>query len=95
MKVKSRVIDKYMELCPISTYKCNSFRDIEDKIIRVVNLGCLHEIEVGKQYIVYFHNCFVVEGGNVIDMFKEPELYWEVSEDEKDRFDTEYQKILV
>lgn len=95
LKVRTSVIHKYMNYCRISTSKCKSFRDIEDKIIRAVNLGCLHEIEGNKQYIFYYHLCFVLEGNVVVDMYKDTDYFWKVSEEDKDMFDVMYQKILV
>ncbi|MNK57591.1 hypothetical protein D3C87_766500 [compost metagenome] len=95
MKIKKNVREQYMKLCWISSSKCESFRDIEDKIIRAVRTGRLLKTEDGKQYINYYHNCFVVKNGKVIDMFIDRENYWYVKEHVKINFDRKHQKIVV
>ncbi|MNH66484.1 hypothetical protein D3C73_185150 [compost metagenome] len=96
MKIKRNIIEKYMELCPISTAKCESFREIEDKIIRAVNTGNLHKIEGNDyRYIMYFDLCFVVKKDKIIDIFKDKDNFWYVKEKVKWKFDKKYQKIKV
>lgn len=96
MKVAGEVIAKHIKICPKSTEKCNSFRDIEDKIIRAVHLGGgIKSRTKGHKYFMYYDICFVVKGHYVVDMFKDKENFWHVEEKAKRKFDKKYQKIKV
>ncbi|MGM1044731.1 MAG: hypothetical protein ACQEXX_01155 [Bacillota bacterium] len=95
MNIDRKVIEKYMQQCPKSTKKCESFRDIEDKILRAIHTGRVSRNENGRKYINYYRNCFVVEGNKVIDLFYDRENYWYVKEHVKERYDRKYLKVVV
>lgn len=95
MKIDKSVIEKYAIQCPISTSKCDSIRDIEDKILRAIHTGKKIEIMDDIVLVNYYHNCFVIEGNRVVDMYKDSKNYWYVNEDVKQAYDRKYLKIVV
>lgn len=95
MKIEKSVIEKYMIQCPLSTSKCESYRDIEDKIRRAIHIGRVSKEMNGKKYINYYHNCFVVKGNKVVDLYKDRENYWHVYEEAKNEYDGKFLKIIV
>lgn len=95
MKVKSKVIEQYKELCPFSYAKCESLTDVEYKIKRAVQLGTHIATFEGDKYIQYYYNCFVVKGNKVIHMFKNMDKYIDVRESVKTAYDRLEGKVLV
>ena len=97
MKISRYVRDKYMEICPVSTHKCNTYEEIEYKIKRAVDLGKV--IYTYPCRVVQYHNLsFTVEIGDkeniVIDMEKNDQ-YYSVDEYRKVAHERKYYNIVV
>ncbi|MFI2856946.1 hypothetical protein ACH6EH_07370 [Paenibacillus sp. JSM ZJ436] len=95
MKIKSTVIEKYMELCPKSSAKCNSFSEIEDKIIRAIHMGKRTILDAKSYRVNYYHNCFIVKSMKVVDMYKDVENQYHVAEHLKREYDAEVLKVVI
>lgn len=95
MKIKSSVIDKYEALCPFSFMKCDSFDEVRYKIIKCVTLGQVIRTEENKKYIQYYYNQFVLENGEVVDLFKDMSTYIEISEKVKAAYDRLEGNVVV
>ncbi|GMX64568.1 hypothetical protein Elgi_38370 [Paenibacillus elgii] len=97
MKISKSVVDRFQDNCPLSSYKCDSFSEIEYKIKRAVSLGkvlVLHND--GSRTLGYYHLRFVVRNNKVMDMFKtEDDKIINVSEKEKYEYDIENNKLMV
>lgn len=95
MKINKLVRDKYMELCPVSTYKCDTFQQIEYKIKRAVFLGKIVKTYPCKE-VQYFNLRFVINKHTyeVIDIVKNNE-YFEVPEYRKTVYDRIHEKMVV
>jgi hypothetical protein len=96
MKIKSKVVMKYLELCPTSSRKCDSFEEIKYKIERAVTLGkVVSKAGIDKRVIRYYHLNFIVKNNIVIDMIKDEESKKiEISEHLKRRYDNTYDKTI-
>jgi hypothetical protein len=95
MKINKSVRDKYMELCPASSFKCDSFQEIEYKINRAVFLGKIVKT-YPLQEVQYFNLRFVINKHTyeVINMMKNDE-YYDVPEYRKTAYDRINDKIVV
>jgi hypothetical protein len=97
MKISQYVRDKYMELCPVSTMKCDTYEEIDYKIKRAVDLGKV-VYTYPCRVIQYFNLRFTVEIGDkentVIDMEKNDD-YYQVDEYRKVVHECKYYNIVV
>lgn len=95
MKIKQEVREKYANLCPSSTRKCEYTYELDYKIRRGVELGKVVKIEGNKLHYQYYFNCFVVEKNKIIDMYKNMDQYIAVDEEiKKKHYDDEF-KVMV
>ncbi|WP_405169450.1 hypothetical protein [Paenibacillus sp. FSL H3-0286] len=93
MKIKQHVREKYMELCPYSAHKCESYEELDYKIIRAVETGRV--INTYPCRAIQYHNLrFTVKDNTVIDMEKNSE-YANVSHYRKRQFEQKYYNISV
>lgn len=69
MKINSRVREKYIEICFKSASKCNTYADIDYKIIRAVELGQIVFIAKNEVTYGYYNLRFVVSKNQITDMF--------------------------
>jgi hypothetical protein len=93
MKIKQHVREKYMELCPYSTHKCESYEELDYKIIRAVETGRV--INTYPCRVIQYHNLsFTLKNGTVIDMKKNNDYYF-VSEHRKEAHERRYFNIVV
>jgi hypothetical protein len=67
LRIKQNVIDTYMQLCPVSTYKCESYSEVEYKVLRAISLGQMIEIREKEHVIGYYHLRFVIKNNQVVD----------------------------
>lgn len=85
MKISQNVRYKYMEICPNSTMKCDTYEEIDYKIKRAVDLGRV-VYTYPCRVIQYYNLRLTVEIGDkentVIDMEKNDDFY-RVDEDRK------------
>ncbi|MCR8641409.1 hypothetical protein NV379_01955 [Paenibacillus sp. N1-5-1-14] len=98
MKVSTKVIEKYFELCPSSTLKSDSFAEIEFKILRAVELGKVIEyIDGGNGMVVRYHHLnFILDRNLIVDMKKDTEArFVHISEKRKSEYYNTYNKVLV
>ncbi|QSF43368.1 hypothetical protein [Paenibacillus tianjinensis] len=96
MKISQYVRDKYMELCPVSTNKCDTYEGIDYKIKRAVDLGKV-VYTYPCRVIQYYNLRFTVEIGEVntvIDMEKNDD-YYQVDEYRKVAHERRYYNIVV
>jgi hypothetical protein len=98
MKISKEVIEKYQELCPLSSMKCESRFDIEYKIMRAIHLGKQTEIlDHGDTLVIRYHfNNFYIHKNKVVDMkkdFSKNEFF--VSRTEKDKYDKIHSMLVV
>lgn len=82
-----------MELCPVSTFKCNTYEEMDYKITRAVELGKV--INTYPFRVLQYHNLrFTVKDGAVIDMEKNNE-YYAVTENRKAAHERRYYNIVI
>lgn len=96
VKVSKQAREKYMELCPFSSMKCESLHEIDSKIIRAAKLGnTVSWDNQGSREVLYYHLVFHVKNGVVVDIIKDKDVYYHVSETAKRKYTYEKEKILV
>ncbi|PYE51448.1 hypothetical protein HUB98_05515 [Paenibacillus barcinonensis] len=95
MKIKSSVIEKYSQLCMKSYLSCDSFEEVKYKIKKCVTLGQVVKVEGSTKHIQYYYNRFIVENGEVIDLYQDKNTYIEVSERVKAAYDRLEGKVVV
>lgn len=85
VKITDRARELYKEVCPVSYRKCLTQDDVDYKIQRCVDLGRWNTLDQDLSYITvtYYKNKLVVLNGEIIDMFKTEDEYFEVDEDLK------------
>lgn len=94
MKIKKSVREKYMELCPHSTHKCDSFSEIDFKIERAVHVGKVlrthpvKEVQYGNLKLTVDKNTY-----EVIDIEINNRDKYKVSEKLKRDYDRKYYKV--
>lgn len=96
MKISQYVRDKYMEICPVSTMKCDTYEEIDYKIKRAVDLGKV-VYTYPCRVIQYYNLRFTVEIGEVntvIDMENNDDFY-QVSEHRKYAHECKYYNIVI
>jgi|GEM_PF-3509466 len=97
MKINQYVIDKYMEICPVSTMKCDTYEEIKYKIKRAVDLGKV-VYTYPCRVIQYYNLRFTVEVGDkentVIDMEKNDD-YYQVDEYQKFAHECKYYNATI
>ncbi|PYY28179.1 hypothetical protein [Paenibacillus illinoisensis] len=95
MKIKSSVIDTYSQLCMKSYLSCESFEEVRYKIKKCVTLGQVVKVEGDTKHIQYYYNRFIVENGEVLDLYQNKNSYIEVSERVKAAYDRLEGKVVV
>ncbi|GAA4879226.1 hypothetical protein GCM10023310_69200 [Paenibacillus vulneris] len=97
MKVKRQVIEQYLELCPLSSFKCSTHEEIEYKVKRCVSLGKIVEMNNdGSLVYGYYHLRFIVKDECVIEMFKVNKKYTiHIKEYLKAKYDQVNDKVVV
>ncbi|WP_411735069.1 hypothetical protein [Paenibacillus sp. M2] len=95
MKIKSVVIDKYSELYPLSFMKCESFGEVEYKIERSIALGQTIKRTENERHVQYYHNCFILKGNVVVDMYKNLSKCVDVRKSVKNAYDWKAGKAIV
>ncbi|WP_063562890.1 hypothetical protein [Paenibacillus sp. O199] len=95
MKIKSVIIDKYSELCPLSFMKCESFSEVEYKIERSIALGQTIKRTEKERHVQYYHNCFVIQNNTVVDMYKDLSKCVDVRKSVKNAYDWKAGKAIV
>ncbi|WP_339304264.1 hypothetical protein NST33_17715 [Paenibacillus sp. FSL L8-0435] len=95
MKIKSSVIEKYSQLCMKSYLNCDSFEEVRYKIKKCVTLGQVVKVEGNTKHIQYYYNRFIVENGEVIDLYQDKNTYIGVSERVKAAYDRLEGKVVV
>lgn len=93
MKIKQSVRELYQELCPYSAHKCDTYEEMDYKIIRAVELGKV--INTYPYRVLQYHNLrFTVDGDTVVDINKNNE-YFDVYEERKVKHARRYYNIVV
>ncbi|MFE6075590.1 hypothetical protein ACFVQB_14055 [Paenibacillus sp. NPDC057886] len=95
MRIKSVVIEKYAEHCPLSYMKCDSFSEVEYKIERSITLGQTIKRNGNERHVQYYHNCFILEGNVVVDMYKDLSKCVDVRKSVKNAYDWKAGKAIV
>ncbi|WP_339193779.1 hypothetical protein MKY95_18735 [Paenibacillus sp. FSL P4-0176] len=95
MKIKNKVVEKYAELCPLSYMKCDSFSEVEYKIERSIVLGQTTKRTEKERHVQYYHNCFILEGNVVVDMYKDLSKCVDVRKSVKNAYDWKAGKAIV
>ena len=97
MKILSNVIQMYQILCPVSTNKCESYSEIEYKIVRAVNLGTVIQLNPDGSVVYGYYNLqFTVKNNKVIDMNKNKiNIYIKINEYVKFQYDVIHNKMVI
>jgi transcriptional regulatory protein LevR len=96
MRLNSKIIERFMELCPNSTQKCDSFSEIEFKIKRAANIG----------RVLKTHPIRVIQYGNlklsldkntyeILNIERNDLDEYQVARDLKRKFEWKYYNIVV
>jgi len=93
MKIKKSVREKYMELCPYSTRKCDTYEEIDYKIKRAVEIGRLMNT-YPYQTVQYYYMQFTIKDNTIIDMKKTSDYFY-ITSRAKRKYDEEHFKISV
>jgi hypothetical protein len=97
VKISNIVREKYIEICHKSSFKCDTYADVEYKIERGVRLGTITEFRRNGQNVYGYYNLrFVTENDTVIDMYVDMDgKCFEVSEKIKNTYNKLEMKIVV
>jgi len=96
MKITKKAREKYMELCKISTYKCDALTEIDYKIERCVSLGKMVLLDgEGVGYYIYYNMMFLVKNDKVVDIKKDAFYFNYISEKKKRVYDKVKQNMVV
>jgi hypothetical protein len=96
MKISNKVREKYTQICHKSTAKCNTYADIDYRIVRAIHLGTLLITHEGEQIYGYYRLRFVVKKNTVINMYDSiiGEVI-EINEYVKNEYDRIHMKLVV
>ncbi|GAB6989607.1 hypothetical protein JCM16418A_16570 [Paenibacillus pini] len=93
IRINERTRELYAKNCPRSTYKCSSFKELDYKIQRCIDLGLIRT-KGDVTLVQYYNNQFQIIDSVIVNIQKTKKCFM-ISSYKKTEYFNKMQKVLV